>query len=67
MTKQLSSLPRQEAIFVGEASALPARIRLRTLSREQLPKSADISFAKAWSSDPISDDELDVITSRMNS
>jgi len=67
MTKQLSSLPRQEAIFVGEASALPARIRLRTLTPEQLPKSADISFAKAWSSEPISEEELDAITSRMNS
>ncbi|MGJ8563519.1 MAG: ATP-binding protein [Alphaproteobacteria bacterium] len=65
MTKQLSSLPRQEAIFVGEASALPARIRLRTLSKEQLPKSADISFAKAWSSDPISDDGLSAISDRM--
>jgi len=67
MTKQLSSLPRQEAIFVGEASALPARIRLRTLTPEQLPKSADISFAKAWASDPITDDELANITSRMES
>lgn len=67
MTKQLSSLPRQEAIFVGEASALPARIRLRTLRPEQLPRSADISFAKAWSSDPISQDDLIVITDRMTS
>ena len=30
MTKVLSSLPRQEALFVGEAAAIPARIRLRT-------------------------------------
>ena len=67
MTKQLSSLPRQEAIFVGEASALPARIRLRTLRSEQLPRSADISFAKAWSSDPISQNELIAITNRMAS
>lgn len=65
MTKQLSSLPRQEAIFVGEASALPARIRLKTLTEEQLPRSADISFAKAWSSDPISEDDLTAITERM--
>ena len=67
MTKQLSSLPRQEAIFVGEASALPARIRLRTLTPGQLPKSADISFAKAWSSQPIDDDALSVISDRMTS
>ena len=65
MTKQLSSLPRQEAIFVGEASALPAKIRLRTLTKEQLPNSADISFANAWSSPPHSQEELTTITLRM--
>ena len=48
MTSLLSSMPRQEAIFVGEAAALPARIRLNTLSEDQRPDSNDISFIKGW-------------------
>ena len=50
MTRMLSSLPRQEALFVGEASAIPARIKLRTLTPNQLPNSNDVSFAAGWSS-----------------
>lgn len=48
ITKILSSLSRREAIFVGEAAALPARIRIRELSADQLPTSADISFVQGW-------------------
>lgn len=51
MTSVLSSLPRQEALFVGEAAALPARIKIRTLPAEKLPDSNDISFAAGWSQD----------------
>jgi DNA helicase HerA-like ATPase len=65
MTKALSSLPRQEALFVGEAAAIPARIKLRTLKKGQLPDSDDISFAGGWSSDGTTGDQLDAITSRM--
>lgn len=65
MTKLLSSLPRQEALFVGEAAALPARIRLRTLSKDQLPDSHDISFAAGWSSEGTTSAALMVITERM--
>ena len=50
MTRMLSSLPRQEALFVGEASAIPTRIKLRTLTPNQLPNSNDVSFAAGWSS-----------------
>jgi hypothetical protein len=65
MTKMLSSLPRQEALFVGEAAAIPARIRLRTLTRDQLPNSHDISFAAGWSSAETTADVLTQIVTRM--
>lgn len=65
MTRMLSSLPRQEALFVGEAAAIPARIRLRTLSRDQLPDSDDISFAAGWSSDGTTQVALAEIVGRM--
>lgn len=65
MTKALSSLPRQEALFVGEAAAIPARIKLRTLKKDQLPDSDDISFAGGWSSEGTTGEQLDAITSRM--
>lgn len=65
MTKVLSSLPRQEALFVGEAAAIPARIRLRTLTRDQLPNSHDISFVVGWSSEGTTTDALAQIVGRM--
>ncbi|WP_449221198.1 ATP-binding protein [Tistrella mobilis] len=65
MTKVLSSLPRQEALFVGEAAAIPSRIRLRTLSRGQLPNSHDISFAEGWSSEGTTATTLAEIVRRM--
>ena len=65
MTSLLSSLPRQEALFVGEGAALPARIKLRTLAKEHVPKSADVPFASGWANDPPSLDTLRVITDRM--
>jgi DNA helicase HerA-like ATPase len=52
ITKMLSSLGRREAVFVGEAAALPARIRIRELAAEQLPDSNDISFAGGWAHAP---------------
>lgn len=48
LTKMLPSLTRREAIFVGEAAALPSRIRIKKLEPEQLPDSNDISFVKGW-------------------
>jgi len=67
MTGLLSSLPRQEALFVGEAAAIPARIKLRTLSRDQLPASHDISFAAGWSSEGTTVATLQGISDRMAS
>lgn len=65
MTKMLSSLPRQEALFVGEAAAIPARIRLRTLNPDQLPNSNDISFAEGWSSEGTTTAALTTVVERM--
>jgi DNA helicase HerA-like ATPase len=64
LTKILSSLTRREAIFVGEAAALPSRIRVRKLSKEQLPASADISFVSGWSQAPTDDAALDIVAKR---
>lgn len=48
MTRSLSGLGQQEAIFVGQGAALPARIRIRDLSQDQLPRSETVSFADGW-------------------
>ena len=65
MTKMLSSLPRQEALFVGEASAIPARIRLKKLSADMLPNSNDVSFASGWASEGLEPESLEGIVARM--
>ena len=67
MTKMLSSLPRQEALFVGEASAIPTKIKLRTLSEEQLPDSNDVSFATGWSSEGTTQAGLEETVARITS
>ena len=64
LTKMLPALTRREAIFVGEAAALPSRIRIRQLSDDKLPDSNDIKFAKGWLNEPITDEEMKVITDR---
>jgi uncharacterized protein len=64
LTKMLPSLTRREAIFVGEAAALPSRIRINKLLPEQLPDSNDISFVKGWGNEPIKSSELKKISDR---
>ena len=58
LVKTLSSLRRREAIFVGQAAAMPSRIRIRKLEESQLPKSQDIDFDKGWQAPAISDAQL---------
>lgn len=65
MTKALPNLAQQEAIFVGEGAALPARIRVRDLQQAQLPMSHNARFAEGWSGPRLSDNELETIASRM--
>lgn len=65
MTALLPSLQRQEALFVGEAAAIPARIRVRTLPKEKLPNSNDIGFSAGWLSGGLDEDAMSQISSRM--
>jgi uncharacterized protein len=65
MSKVLPSLGRQEALFVGEGAALPARVRINSLKEDQLPRSSDVPYAAGWSNPPLSQDEIRAITSRM--
>lgn len=65
MTSVLSSLPRQEALFVGEAAALPARIKIKSLPKDKLPDSNDISFAEGWSYQLQGREVLNAIAARM--
>lgn len=64
LTKMLPSLTRREAIFVGEAAALPSRIRINKLEPEQLPDSNDISFVKGWVNEPTKMNELKKLSDR---
>jgi len=64
LTKMLSGLRRQEAIFVGQAAMLPSRILIRNLKPEQLPRSNDIDFDKGWQSDVLSDSQIGEVVKR---
>ena len=64
LAKLLPSLSRQEAIFVGDAAALPARIKIRTLPENQLPKSNDISYGDGWSQPPVQLDAIQQVVDR---
>ena len=64
LAKLLPSLSRQEAIFVGDAAALPARIKVRTLTESQLPKSDDISYGDGWSQPPVERSLIEEVVAR---
>lgn len=65
MTKSLPNLGQQEAIFVGEGAALPARVRIMDLRKDQLPQSHNAKFAEGWSGPRLTGDELDAVAIRM--
>lgn len=65
LTKLLPSLPRREALFVGEAAALPSRIKLTFLPEDERPASNDISFANGWSHDFPNSAALQAVAARM--
>ena len=54
LVKTLSSLRRREAIFLGQAAAMPSRILIENLAPDQLPRSRDIDFDKGWQCAPLS-------------
>lgn len=66
MTKVLPALAQQEAIFVGEGAALPARIKIHDLPPDKLPRSETVSFADGWSGDRLSKAEIVKVTARMD-
>jgi hypothetical protein len=65
MTKVLPNLAQQEAIFVGEGASMPARVRIRDLTAEQLPKSETAKFARGWTLDRLAEAEIAEIATRM--
>jgi len=64
LTKILSSLSRREAVFVGEAAALPSRIKIRHLNDDQLPRSGDVRYSLGWTQEPLTTQELDAVVAR---
>lgn len=60
----LPVLGRREAVVVGSAAALPARIIVRRLTSDQLPDSQDVSFLEGWTDPPMSRTEIQEITNR---
>lgn len=65
LIKLLPSLPRREALFVGEAAALPARIRLNNVPEEKRPRSADISFAEGWGNETLAVADIKPVADKM--
>lgn len=66
MTRVLPALGQQEAIFVGEGAALPARIRIDTLAPDRRPRSESVAFAEGWASDRLTSVEVAKVAARMN-
>ena len=64
VARLLPSLSRQEAIFVGEATAVPAIIIIRDLRKGQLPNSNDILFVVGWSQPPVDKGQIENIVNR---
>lgn len=64
LTKMLSGLRRQEAIFVGQAAMLPSRIMVRNLDANQLPRSNDIDFDAGWQNDPMTPNQVKTVAGR---
>lgn len=64
LTKMLSGLRRQEAIFVGQAAMLPSRIMIRSLENGQLPRSHDIDFDSGWQNAPMTPEQIGIVAGR---
>ena len=47
----LPTLRAQEALIVGEGTAVPVRVKFSDLSDDRLPHSADVPFASLWKDD----------------
>lgn len=60
----LPSLTRREALIVGEAIALPSRVKINKLSDNQIPDSNDIKFLKGWENNYKSESEIQKVVDR---
>jgi len=67
MTRLLPSLGRREALFVGEAAAIPSRIFMRELTDDQRPSSNDMDFVSGWSHAGVSKEQIVKVTDRWQS
>ena len=61
LTKMLSGLRRQEAIFVGQAATLPSRILIRSLTAGQMPGSTDVDFDEGWQKEALNLAQIGVV------
>lgn len=66
MTRALPALAQQEALFVGEGAALPARVRIRDLSQDRLPRSNTVSFASGWAGEGPTEEQIRGVAARMD-
>lgn len=66
MTRALPALGQQEAIFVGEGASLPARIRIRDLRDDQLPRSESVRFTQGWAGNCPTVEEIAAVATRMS-
>lgn len=64
LTKMLSGLRRQEAIFVGQAAILPTRVMIRSLSADQLPRSNDVDFDKGWQQQAMNLEQIEAVVKK---
>jgi DNA helicase HerA-like ATPase len=64
LARLLSSPSRQEAIFMGDAAAVPARIAIRNLKKSKLPRSYDVSFTQGWSEPPVPEEDVSSVVKR---
>lgn len=60
----LPTLRAQEALIVGEGTAVPVRVRFRDLPEDRRPHSADVPFATLWGADTADHDYVTDIVRR---
>lgn len=64
LVEVLPTLRAQEALIVGEGTAVPVRVRFSDLPVDRRPDSADVPFATLWSEDSAGADYVAGIVSR---
>lgn len=65
MVALLPTLPRREALFVGEGAYVPTRVRIRYLQEQQRPRSDDVRFGIGWATELAEMPAIEQIANRM--